>query len=92
MSEEFKDGGPAYPMADPFVVSTPKNVAEAQRLAQGMSLRDHFAGLAMLGELSSQSPDGDDEYNYREGDEAGLAKWCYQMADAMLRAREKEQS
>jgi len=40
----------------------------------GMTLRDYFAAVA-LGSLNV-------------GDEGRAAKWCYQMADAMLKARE----
>ena len=42
----------------------------------GMSLRDYFAGQA-LGNLDSR------------GIEESAAKWCYEMADAMLKEREK---
>ncbi|MDX4957269.1 hypothetical protein [Delftia acidovorans] len=84
MNEALKDGGPAYPMADPFVVSTPKNEAEVQRLAQGMSLRDHFAGLAMQGICSLH-----DQWGWATED---IARGAYEMADLMLRAREKEKS
>lgn len=89
MSEAFKDGGPAYPMADPFVVSTPKNVDEAQRLAQGMSRREHFAGLAMQAFLSGHiAHHGHESYWPYDA----MVSEAYDVADAMLRARAKEQS
>ena len=74
MSDAIKDGGPAYP-------STTQST-------RGMSLRDHFAGLALAGELASQ----DKSSFYSQGDEGNLAAWVYQMADAMIRARDKEPS
>jgi hypothetical protein len=42
----------------------------------GMTLRDHFAGLAMQGIL------------YEDLDPPETAKHAYEMADAMLKARE----
>lgn len=47
---------------------------------QGMSLRDWFAGQALSGFLASDT--------YSEESAADLAKWSYQQADAMLKARE----
>jgi hypothetical protein len=46
--------------------------------AEGMALRDYFAAKAMQGMLASDADLG----------EAGLAKWAYVYADAMLAARE----
>lgn len=62
MTDEIKDGGPAYPV--------PTGVKERT----GMSLRDWFAGQALVG-LG-------DEYSV-----AAAAKIAYQYADAMLAAR-----
>ena len=42
----------------------------------GMSLRDYFAAQA-LGNIDGR------------GNEENAAKWCYEMADAMLKEREK---
>jgi hypothetical protein len=47
---------------------------------QGMTLRDHFAGLAMQGVVSSVT-DG------AEINPDMCAAWSYEMADAMLKAR-----
>jgi len=44
----------------------------------GMTLRDYFAAKAMQGGLC----EGSDVYRPSE-----FAKWCYEMADAMLKAR-----
>lgn len=48
----------------------------------GMTLRDYFAAKAMQGALAA----GD------ESSTTGLAAWAYNMADAMLDARSKEES
>jgi hypothetical protein len=48
----------------------------------GMSLRDYFAARAMQGLISNANPD--DGFNM-----TGISNWAYNMADAMLKAREK---
>lgn len=69
------DGGPAYPV-------TQWNIETDRReIMGGMSLRDHFAGLAMQALLSPNHPWG----GYPE---KGIPRVAYEMADAMLRARE----
>jgi len=52
----------------------PRPASEDNRPQVGMTLRDYFAAVA-LGGLDV-------------ADEDIAAKWCYQMADAMLKARE----
>lgn len=47
---------------------------------KGMTLRDHFAGLAMQGMLAAYE-------NYTTCD---LTKYAYQIADEMLKAREPQ--
>jgi len=49
---------------------------------EGMTLRDHFAGLAMQGAFTSPIAASQDEKEY-------IAKHSYLMADAMLEAREE---
>jgi hypothetical protein len=71
-------GGPAFP-CDPFAASEPKNVAEAKRLAEGMTLRDYFAAKAVQGLLAG---------TLKSSDTSLIARDCYAMADAMLKARE----
>ena len=46
----------------------------------GMTLRDYFAAKAMQGSLA------DDAVVHSP---AAFAEWCYELADAMLEAREK---
>jgi hypothetical protein len=48
----------------------------------GMTLRDYFAAKALAGCWAHCGPDIDPDY------EDWTARRCYQMADAMLRARE----
>lgn len=79
--DSLPNGGPAYP-CDPFYEKNPSYDEYDRRLAQGMSLRDHFAGLAMQAYLSNTDR-GD--FSYDEW--AGAS---YEMADAMLRARESK--
>jgi hypothetical protein len=50
-------------------------------LSSGMTLRDYFAAKALEGSLASLEPN-------ESWDEKRAAKWCYEMADAMLSARE----
>ncbi len=49
----------------------------------GMTLRDYFAAKAMQGWLLVPNV-----ANQLDGDFEGVAKWSYEMADAMLEARE----
>jgi hypothetical protein len=52
--------------------------------ARDMTMRDHFAGLAMQGLLSYAATSG----KYAPTDD-GLARESYKMADAMLKERTK---
>ena len=61
----------AFPIAIP---------AGCEGYEDGMTLRDYFAGQAMLGLLSGREPDT--EFAYRS---LGEISYCY--ADAMLEAR-----
>lgn len=67
MSEQIKDGGPAFP------------VESATWQGCGMNLRDYFAAMAMQGDWAQGNASGD----FSED-----ADRYYQMADAMLSARE----
>lgn len=81
----IETGGPAFPMADPFVAKQPKNGADAQRLAEGMTLRDYFAAHAMQAYLSGHIAHYGHENYWRPED---IAHEAYGSADAMLKARE----
>jgi hypothetical protein len=66
-------GGPAFPGLHPS--------AECRFQEEGMTLRDYFAAKAMQGLLASL-PSDTTLYD------SNVAKWSYEMADAMLKARE----
>ncbi len=69
----IKDGGPAYPVPN----------SANQNGQEGMSLRDHFAGLAMQGLLANE------DARLMAFDEC--SRVAYEHADAMIRAREAGQ-
>jgi hypothetical protein len=84
----MNDGGPAFPV--PNYVNVDGDTFESE--PSGMSLRDWFAGQALAGMLAGPdmknnlllgNPDG------REL-EAWMAEQSYEYADAMLKAREKD--
>lgn len=74
------DGGPAFPMP----VGQAQDGAHSWNSSnEGMTLRDYFAAVAMQGvsdEVCRMSPTAME----------GFACACYQMADAMLAARDKK--
>lgn len=74
------DGGPAFPVREAERFNPENNETHAIEQHWGMSLRDWFAGQALAGMLSSE---------YRPDGNQLKAVWAYELADAMLRAREK---
>lgn len=75
---ERNDGGPAFPQDGGC------EQLESPYLVQGMSLRDYFAAKAMqramapnIAGFSSYTPDW-----------PAMARECYEIADAMLKARQ----
>lgn len=68
------DGGSASP-----IVGSHDDVHSA-----GLSIRDHFAGLALVALISHPNKDGDKRGKHGVPVLAGFA---YEYADAMLRAR-----
>ena len=70
------NGGPAFPVA------FPDSDRDNHYVAYGMTLRDHFAGLAMQAMLN-EDPDYHQVHEFID-----LAYFSYQAADAMLKARE----
>ena len=80
MSNHIKDGGQAFP-SHPMLYSSAD-----QGEAQGMSLRDWFAGQALMGILAGHFADTVPHDDIGGGSEA--AQYAYQYADAMLAARE----
>ncbi|MBS7777660.1 hypothetical protein [Acidovorax sp. CCYZU-2555] len=96
MSEVINDGGPAFPITDASVmhrvgmaaveaITDPGErdkayIAATAQFAQGMTLRDHFASQAIQGVFEGGLPDK----LYCEV----VAKRAYELADAMIRARD----
>lgn len=78
MSNQVKDGGPAFPVSEEAIM----------RNAVGMTLRDYFAAKALQGFCSNpnahNNPKACAEWLRDHG-----ATSAYQMADAMLEAREQ---
>lgn len=74
MSTEIKSGGPAFPTS--FSKDYPNE------LVGGMSLRDYFAAKALAGMLA--------DTNVKLGGDKNrtVATLCYEVADAMIAARE----
>ena len=77
------DGGPAFPKQAVKIQRDGKEYSEYVDGASGMSLRDWFAGMA-LNHPYAQSDD-----TYMHGGKA--AAWAYELADAMLQERDKEE-
>jgi hypothetical protein len=71
------NGGPAFPFA-------PTDRVNLHMQAQGMSLRDWFAGQALMSMLNAPDKISDSTFTVA----AGLS---YQFADAMIEARKKVQ-
>jgi hypothetical protein len=67
-----KHGGFAFPQSNP-------DVAYSDYIGGGMTLRDWFAGQALSGTLADSTRDG-----YKHD----YAKFAYECADAMIKARE----
>lgn len=83
-----KNGGPAFPTAEFY---DEKHVGTIF----GMSLRDYFAGQALVACMSSPRwVEGLDISAAKSGSKFGeaLAAMAFQYADAMLAERAKEQS
>jgi len=73
----INDGGPAFPCASSMIV----NGKQATVPAQGMTLRDYFAGKALAGMPW-----------HREIAVKEQAKECFQIADAMLAESKRKES
>jgi hypothetical protein len=70
---EIKDGGPAFPHPD-YLHSGP----------DGMTLRDYFAAKALAALINHPNKDGE---NCGAKAVPTLAKFAYEYADAMIKAR-----
>jgi hypothetical protein len=78
------NGGTAFPLPR----HTRKYCEKTQDYIQddGMTLRDYFAAKALQGLLPARDPQGRSAYTEMSAEEC--ARSAYQMADAMLKARE----
>lgn len=82
MTEKTSDGGPAFPMV---VWQTPDGFCMSYS-SKGMTLRDWFAGQALIGFLSSgRGINGGCQTDFTTD---RLAKDCATVADAMIKARD----
>ena len=88
MSNTKNTGGPAFPVEVAGYKSSKHVVDDLFEFSgthPGMTLRDHFAGLAMQGMFANGTTiDVDGDYPFQN-----RATTCYMIADAMLKAREQ---
>ena len=77
MNEKINSGGPAFPVQYSNEADGPTVMP-----SEGITLRDYFAAKAMQGMAGSHA------YCERGWDQADLAGQAYEIADAMLKARE----
>lgn len=74
------DGGPAFPAeVEERYYCMGNQVRKVSK--PGMSLRDYFAAKAMQGDIAASAE--------KRPNPTDCAAWAYQMADAMLAARER---
>lgn len=88
----MKDGGPAFPAtrAEEIPIAQSENLTDwADVTYPGMSLRDWFAGQALAG-LLSHGPHPDLKNMGSDRLSKHIAGAAYQIADAMLAAREAQ--
>ncbi|WP_447875843.1 hypothetical protein [Serratia fonticola] len=81
MSKET--GGPAFPQFG-YVSTAGCNSDSSDAGGTGLTLRDHFAGLALQGMITTS---GAPALNGFDGFEGHIAKAAYRMADEMLKYR-----
>ena len=88
MSAAPKDGGPAFPVNEPDIDTFKfKTADELRRLMSGMTLRDYFAAKAMQAVVGSVEWEFNGKpMNTLEATDTALMS--YQLADAMLKARQ----
>lgn len=84
MSTHIKDGGPAFPdKRRVLAVDGTPHFGGALEHVPGMSLRDYFAGKALEGIEASQ---GNSVHFVITAERVAIR--AYELADAMLKARE----
>lgn len=83
--EAIKDGGPAFPSTQPTETWATGQHGQAVPVMErhgGMSLRDWFAGQSLEGYCAVEA-------GWDQPPEE-VARCCYRIADAMLKAREAQ--
>jgi len=91
-STTAKDGGPAFPLGVVTSGNTSHVVYPAEQEARGMSLRDYFAGQALMAvhQFAFVSDSRTDRLLVSEADRMGsLARTAYAIADALIAERAK---
>lgn len=88
MSEKPKDGGPAFPAVFSEFCSHRETLTDVYS-AGGMSLRDYFAAKAMPELLRDKFAQKDHRDQSIVFSFLGLAETAYELADAMLKARDQ---
>ena len=78
MSTQIKDGGPAFP------TESARQTGPVTWHHEGMTLRDYFAAKAMAVVWTEIPDDADRDLALDR-----LGRYAYEMADAMLKARER---
>jgi hypothetical protein len=73
---KINDGGPAFPSTIQYFPDD-KNANEEQ----GMTLRQYYAGQVLIGIMANT--------NSTAVTSDTIAAWCFQMADAMLKAEQE---
>jgi hypothetical protein len=81
MSNQPKHGGPAFPTENAH-----QNGSNTYHF-EGMTLRDYFAAAAMRGMQANSSIDAKPNITNEK-----VARWSYEIADAMLAGREKKEA
>jgi hypothetical protein len=74
------------PITDPVWMVDPTWMEKTGGFARDMTLRDHYAGLALQGQLSM--PELCVAISSGSATVTGLCASCFAWADAMLKARE----
>ena len=82
MEENIETGGPAFPVQYSNEADGPTVMPHV-----GMTLRDYFAARAMTACYAEYCAHANVQ-GYEEGWKVGVALDSYEMADAMLKARE----
>ena len=86
MKTKIPDGGAAFPQPGVIHFDRERQMFECVNPINGMSLRDYFASITMLGEMIRESAGKANEC----GPYSGRAWNAYNQADAMLKERDSQ--